>query len=75
MQTSSNTHACCFITDAYTQPSLSNILYISCCTISKTENELFPIVWDTIEALEMNNSQVVSITSDGAIVPIVSCIG
>ena len=31
-----------------------------------TGNELYPIIWGTIEALELNNLQVVSITSDGA---------
>ena len=35
-------------------------------TANLTGNELYPIIWGTIEALELNNLQVVSITSDGA---------
>ena len=35
-------------------------------TTNLTGNELYPIIWGTIEALELNNLQVVSITSDGA---------
>ena len=35
-------------------------------TTNLTGNEFYPIIWGTIEALELNNLQVVSITSDGA---------
>ncbi len=35
-------------------------------TTKLTGEKLFPVVWDTVEALELNGIHVVSITSDGA---------